>query len=283
MAEKQRKAVRTTDLSHGFKMVGVGPVVMTESQCGRTGCDLTLTWAIFGQHTAVPMGSVSQSSYRRWTKKHLLLAAGVAVLVAGLVLVALKTGLMEAADTAVLGLREAGPGIFFVAMALLPAVGFPLIAFTLAAGPVFGPTLGAGWVIVWSLTAVVANLLLTFWLANRALRPLVRRLLTYFEFRLPDGMAGGAWQLTLIVRLTPGPPFWVQSYLLGLIRVPLVPYLVVSTSVIAGYIIALVCGGAAIAKGSGRLAFAAVGILVVSVVTLQLLRKRTARRRATAS
>lgn len=226
------------------------------------------------------MGPVSQSFYRRWTKKHLMLAAGLAALIAVLVFVALRTGLMEAADAAVLGLREAGLEVFFVAMALLPAVGFPLIAFTLTAGLVFGPTLGTGWVIVWSLTAVIVNLLLTYWLANRALRPLVSRLLTYFEFRLPDSTAGGAWQVALIVRLTPGPPFWVQSYLLGLIRVPLVPYLVVSTFVMAGYIIALAYGGQAIAKGSGRLAFAAVGILVVSVATLQLLRKRTARRRA---
>jgi len=212
-----------------------------------------------------------------------MLAAGLAALIAVLVFVAFKTGLMEAADAVVLVLREAGPEVFFVAMALLPAVGFPLIAFTLAAGPVFGPTLGTGWVIVWSLTAVVVNLLLTYWLANRALRPLVSRLLTYFEFRLPDSTAGGAWQVALIVRLTPGPPFWVQSYLLGLISLPLMPYLVVSTFVMAGYIIALVCGGEAIAKGNGQLAFAAVGILVVSVAVLQLLRKRLARRRAAAA
>ena len=229
------------------------------------------------------MGPVPHPSHRRWTKRRLLLAACLAALIAVLVFVVLKTGLMEAADAAVLGLREAGPEVFFVAMALLPAVGFPLLAFTLAAGPVFGPTLGAGWVILWSLTAVVVNLLLTYWLANRALRPLVSRLLTYFEIRLPDGTADGAWQITLIVRLTFGPPFWVQSYLLGLIRVPLVPYLVVSTSVMAGYIVALVCGGEAIATGSGRLAFAALGILVVSVAALQLLRKRMARRRAAAT
>ena len=228
------------------------------------------------------MGSAAPSSCRRWKKKHLVVAAGVAAMIAALVFLALKMGLMEAADATVLTLRDAGPEIFFVAMALLPAVGFPLLAFTLAAGPVFGPTLGAGWVIVWSLTAVVANLLLTYWLANRALRPLVSRLLTYFEFRLPDSMADGAWQVALIVRLTFGPPFWVQSYLLGLIRVPLVPYLIVSTSVMAGYIVALVCGGQAIATGSGQLAFAAVGILVVSVATLQLLRKRMARRKAAA-
>jgi len=231
----------------------------------------------------VPVGSAFQPTSRRWTKRRLLLAAGLAAVIAGLVFVVLRTGLLEAADAVVLGLREAGPGVFFVAMALLPAAGFPLLAFTLAAGPVFGPTLGAGWVIAWSLTAVVANLLLTYWLSNRALRPLVSRVLTYFEFRLPESTAGGAWQVTLIVRLAPGPPFWVQSYLLGLIRVPLVPYLTVSTAVIAGYIIALVFGGEALVNGSGRLAFAALGILAVSIATLQLLRQRTARRRAAAA
>ena len=228
------------------------------------------------------MGSVAQPFYRRWKKKHLMLAAVLAVLTAGAIAVALTTGLVEAADAVVLRLREAGPGVFFVAMALLPAVGFPLIAFTLAAGPVFGPTLGAGWVIVWSLTAVVINLLLTYWLANRALRPLVSRLLTYFDVSLPDCTAGGAWQLTLIVRLTPGPPYWVQSYLLGLIRVPLVAYMVVSTLVMTGYILALVFGGVAIVQGSGRRVFAAAGILIVFIAVLQLMRQRMARKRAAA-
>ena len=231
------------------------------------------------------MGSDSQSSHphRRWTKRPLLLAAGLAIVIVGLVGVGLKMGLREAVDTVVLGLRGAGPLVFFGAMALLPAVGFPISPFTVAAGPVFGPTLGAGWVIVWSLTAVVVNLLLTYWLANRALRPIVSRLLTYFGIRLPDTTTGGAWQLAWIVRLTPGPPFWVQSYLLGLVRVPLMPYLVVSTFVTAGYIVALVCGGEAIVQGNGRLALAAVGVLVVTIAGLQLLRKRAARLKAAAA
>ena len=219
----------------------------------------------------------------RWTKKNLLLAAGCGVLFAALVIATVQSGLPEALDAVILALREAGPLVFFGAMALLPAVGFPMIAFTLAAGPVFGPVLGTGWVIGWSLLAVVVNLLLTYWLANRALRPLVSRLLQYFNFRLPDGTTGGAWQITLIVRLTPGPPFWVQSYLLGLMRVPVGPYLVVSMLVMAGYIVALVCGGEAIAGGNGRLAFLAAGLLVVTIAVLQLLRRRTARRRAAAA
>ena len=219
----------------------------------------------------------------RWTQKHLLLAAGFGVLLVALVIAAVQTGLLEALDAMILALREAGPLVFFGAMALLPAVGFPMIAFTLAAGPVFGPVLGTGWVIGWSLLAVAVNLLLTYWLANRALRPLVSRLLKYFDIRLPDGTTGGAWQITLIVRLTPGPPFWVQSYLLGLLRVPVGPYLVVSLFVMAGYIVALVCGGEAIAGGNGRLAFLAAGLLVVTVAVLQLLRQRTVRRRAAAA
>jgi uncharacterized membrane protein YdjX (TVP38/TMEM64 family) len=209
-----------------------------------------------------------------------MVAGGLLAVMAAAVFLAWHTALSDAADAAIVDLREAGPAVFFLAMALLPAAGFPMLAFTLAAGPVFGPTLGTGWVIGWSLLAVVANLLLTYWLANRALRPLVSRLMTYFDFRLPDGLAGGAWQMALIVRLTPGPPFWVQSYLLGLLRVPLLPYLVVSTLVMAGYIVALVCGGAAIAEGNARLAFVAAGVLVASVAAVQLLRQHTARRRA---
>jgi len=217
---------------------------------------------------------------RRWTKKHLWLAAGLAAALAGLAFLAVQAGVIGAIDSVVLGLRDAGPLAFFVAMALLPAVGFPMMAFTLAAGPVFGPSLGAGWVITWCLLAVLANLLISYWLAGRALRPLVGRLLTRFDCHLPENAAGDAWQVTLITRLTPGPPYWVQNYLLGLLRVPLVPYLVVSLLVMAGYLVALVLGGTAASEGNGRLGFAAVGILVVFVAALQVVRKRAARRAA---
>lgn len=228
------------------------------------------------------VSTITQSSHPRWRKKPLLLAAGVVVVFAAVFAFLFTPTLFETIDAVVLALREAGPVVFFIAMALLPAAGFPLLAFTLAAGPVFGPTLGAGWVIAWSLAAVVANLLLTYWLANRALRPFAGWLLRYFGIPLPENMNEGAWQITLIVRLTPGPPFWVQSYLLGLIRVPLGPYLVVSTSVMAGYIIALVSGGAAMAEGNGRLVAVAAGVLVVLIAVMQLLRQRTIRRRTNA-
>lgn len=223
-----------------------------------------------------------QSNPPRWRKKPLLLTLGLAVVAVVVGVFLFSSALIELVDVVVAGLREAGPVVFFLAMALLPAAGFPLLAFTLAAGPVFGPTLGTGWVIGWSLAAVVTNLLLTYWLANRALRPFVSWLLRYFGIPVPADLTEGAWQITVIVRLTPGPPFWVQSYLLGLIRVPLVPYLVVSTAIMAGYIVALVSGGAAMAEGNGRLVAVAAGVLVVLIAVMQLLRQRTVRRRSNA-
>ena len=62
-------------------------------------------------------------------------------------------------------------------------------------------------------------------------------------------------------------------------RVPLTPYLVVSLLVMAGYLVALVLGGEAVSQGNGRLAFGAVGLLVVFGAALQLVRKRMALRR----
>ena len=102
------------------------------------------------------MRKIAQLPSQRWTKKHLILVVGLAALIGVLVFVTLRTGLTEGLEAVVAGLREAGPVIFFVAMALLPAAGFPMLAFTLAAGPVFGPGLGIGWVIGWSLLAVLA-------------------------------------------------------------------------------------------------------------------------------
>lgn len=184
-----------------------------------------------------------------------------------------------AVDVIVLGVREAGPLAFFLAMAVLPAAGFPLLAFTLAAGPVFAPSLGAGVVIACSLAAVTANLLLTYWLSQRALRPFATRLLARFGYDLPVGVSS-PWELTLIVRLLPGPPFWAQSYLLGLLRIPLLPYLAVSAGVLAGFIVALVLGGQALMQGNGMMALRAAAVVGVVAAVLQLVRRHLARRKA---
>ncbi len=197
--------------------------------------------------------------------------------VAVLVLLAARSGGPQALWLALAGwLREAGPTVFFVSMAVLPAFGFPLMPFTVIAGPVFGHQLGVGVTIGCAIAAVAANVAFSYWLASGALRPQVVRLAEWLGYRLPEAGRGTAWQLVTVVRLAPGLPFWMQSYLLGVIRAPFVPYMVLSTLIPAGYIAATIVGGDALVRGRGRaalLAFAALGFVATLV---QLLRKRRA-------
>lgn len=201
-----------------------------------------------------------------------------AILAAGAIGVALAgashwSELKTAVDDGVMRLREAGPVVFFLGMALLPAVGFPLMPFSLAAGPVFGPTMGAAPVIVCAISAVLVNVTLSYWLAARALRPLVARLAELLGYRLPVNRAETAWQITTIVRVAPGLPFFMQSYLLGLTRVPFGPYVTMSTLIPAAYLTAIILGGNALWEGRTGTLLIALGLLALVGAIVHLLRK----------
>lgn len=171
--------------------------------------------------------------------------------------------------------RAAGPAVFFGAMALLPMAGFPLSPFTLTAGPVFGPSMGAGTVIACAILAVTINVSLSYWLAAKALRPTFGWLLARMGRSLPEGPVKSSLELTLILRVVPGTPFFVQSYLLGLARVPFWKvYLPVSVAMPSAYIVVLVLAGDALMSGNNRvLAIAAIISSCVAVI-LHFIRKR---------
>lgn len=139
--------------------------------------------------------------------------------------------------------RAAGPVPFFAAMALLPSFGFPLSFFTLAAGPVFGATWGVAGVIGFSLLAVMLNAAFSYWVAASALRPWVVRFVRWFGVEVPEVQPHAAWPVIVVLRIVPGIPFWVQSYTLGLARVPFRAYMIVSTVIPAGYIAATILLG----------------------------------------
>ncbi len=213
-------------------------------------------------------GSEVAPAGRRLLQRRLSLVV-VLLLVAAAALLAARSGgpreLWRALDGV---LREAGPLAFFAAMAVLPAFGFPLMPFTLIAGPVFGPQLGVGVTIGCAIAAVATNVAFSYWLAASALRRWVLRLADWLGYRLPEMPAGAAWQLVTVVRLAPGLPFWMQSYLLGVIRAPFVAYVTLSTLIPAGYIAATIAGGDALARGRGRtavLAFAVLGFIAAAV------------------
>ena len=213
-------------------------------------------------------------------RRRVFWGAGVLLVVLVALLVAKRGDLRAAAEVVVAGLQAAGPLVFFIGMAVLPVVGFPLLPFSLVAGPVFGPVLGVPLVVTCAVAAVLVNVTLSYALASRWLRPPILRLVERLGYRLPALPNDSAWQVVWIVRLTPGLPFWTQSYALGLMRVPFVPYLVVSTLLPAGYISGTIIFGDALFKGHLKPALFGFAILGFCAAGVRLWRKRRAARLA---
>jgi uncharacterized membrane protein YdjX (TVP38/TMEM64 family) len=212
-------------------------------------------------------------------QKRTIILAGVAVILA-----CLWVGLAWHDEArAVVGwvmerLREAGPGTFFCAMALLPLFGFPLMPFTLAAGPVFGERLGVPLVIGCAVAAVAANVAIAYVIATRALRPVLGRLLAKFGWKMPEGPVRSSLELTLLLRVVPGTPFFAQSYLLGLARVPFGLYLGVSVGVPASFIAATILAGDAFGRGDHSGLVTAGVICGVAGAGLHFFRRRLKRK-----
>ena len=177
-------------------------------------------------------------------------------------------------------IRDAGPVVFFTAMALLPAVGVPASVFTLTAGPVFGPKLGMPLVVFLTMAAVMVNVVMTYFLARRALRPVLERWLTRLGYKLPEVAPEDMTDLTIVVRVTPGSPFPVQNYLLGLAGVPFGKYLLVSFLVQVIYTPAFVLFGDALLHGKGRMVVLAGSLLVVAIVITHWVRKHYGKKKA---
>jgi uncharacterized membrane protein YdjX (TVP38/TMEM64 family) len=186
--------------------------------------------------------------------------------------------LVASLDLLVATIRDMGPWVFFTAMMILPAMGAPLMAFNLVAGEAFAPQMTMPGVIVTVSAAIAANLGLTYWLARYALRPLLSRVVARYGYSVPRVTKDNALTVTLLVRLTPGPPFFLQGYLLGLAEVPLRLFMIVSWLAVLPLALAGVVLGKAAREGNmGKIA-AVLGFMVVVVVAVQLVRRRFANR-----
>jgi len=174
--------------------------------------------------------------------------------------------------------RGAGPVTFFVAMAVLPVLGFPLFPFNLAAGPAFSEQLGLGPVVALASVAIAVNVSLTYWLARWALRPPLAWLVQRLGYRLPEIAPGNYFALAVLVRVTPGPPFFFQSCLLGMAPIPFGIYLAVSWLVATAYSAGVILFGDALMQGRVKTALVALGLLGALAIGVKLLRQHLAKK-----
>ncbi|MCU0793091.1 MAG: hypothetical protein MUE42_09650 [Opitutaceae bacterium] len=186
--------------------------------------------------------------------------------------------LKDALGAAAAWVRSLGAGWFFAAFGVLPAVGFPVSIFALAAGPLFGPVLGLPAVLALSGLSMATSLTISYGLARHVLRPWVTRMLGFMGYRIPVVPPARRKMLTVLVRITPGPPYVFQSFLLGLAEVPFGTYLGISWLISTANTSLVIVFGDALAHGKGKVAILAllgVAVLVAAVkITQRLLAKR---------
>ena len=209
----------------------------------------------------------------------LKLAVGAVVLGGVALLVLRGVDVRGAIERGMEWIRDAGPVVFFAAMAVLPGLGVPSLTFMLTAGPAFGDQLGMPLVVALSLAAMTFNLVVTYALARRALRPFLERTLLRLGYKVPEVDDGDLTGLAIVMRVTPGIPYFVQNYTLGIVGVPLVRYLLISCLVTWVYGTGFVLFGDALLHGKGKMAFLAVSFLVVAVVITHTLRRRYAKKK----
>ena len=250
---------------------------------GKLGREMSVFLTVF---RADPQTCRMSSSEAPAPKKKLpiLKLAIVAVgLAAAAVLVLRGVDLRALVQRAMDEIHARGPWAFFVAMAILPAVGFPVLAFGLTAGPAFSESLGMPTVVACALIAITVNFLFTYALARRALGPILSKLLVRFGYKLPQVEAGDSTDLVMILRLTPGIPFFVQNYLCGIAGVQFRKYFLISCLISLPLNAAVIVFSEAVVKGKGRTIMSA-GMLVLAIVAAtHLVRKHYAKKQKPAA
>lgn len=170
------------------------------------------------------------------------------------------------------------PSALFWALVFLPGLPVPSSALLFTAGVVWRdrPVMACGL----SLLAMTLNLCWTYWLAAGPARRLVEHLLAASRIRIPDLPRGDHLKLVLVMRLTPGIPFFFQNYLLGFLRAPFGYYLPISFVCSGVIATGMVLSGVGLADGRWITALGGISLIVVGVILTRVVRSWLAKRKA---
>ncbi len=169
-------------------------------------------------------------------------------------------------------LTDASPLLFFTLMALLPLLGAPIALFLVLCGRFSWDVALTGVVL-----AGLANLSLSYLIAHSLARPLLQRLIRRGHYRIPTVTPGNQFRVLLITRLTPGIPYAVQNYVLGVTRMPFWLYLWFSLLVLMAWALAFITLGQSFFQGQPWLAVGGLLlILCLGLLAQQLLRRQPA-------
>jgi uncharacterized membrane protein YdjX (TVP38/TMEM64 family) len=169
------------------------------------------------------------------------------------------------------------PAALFIALVFLPGLPVPMSALLFTAGVVWrdDPVMA----VALSMLAISINLTWTYWLAAGPARRVVEKVLASSSVKIPDLPRGDHLRLILVLKLTPGIPFFFQNYLLGFLRAPFMLYLPVS--ILCNGIIGtgIILSGVGVGGGNLKWAIWGISIIALGVVLTQLIRSWLARKK----
>jgi len=156
-------------------------------------------------------------------------------------------------------LQTMPPLVYFVVMALLCILPVPISPFYVAAGPLFG----FGQSLLWIGGAVALNQLLAHYLAAGMLRPMLEGFLSERGHAIPKPRNPSEERLlTVLIRITPGPPYALQNWILGLAGIERRRYLIISWPIQMTHATAWVLLGQSVFEGRTGVIFAAIGLII---------------------
>jgi uncharacterized membrane protein YdjX (TVP38/TMEM64 family) len=201
-----------------------------------------------------------------------LIAAGVAAWMSGVDLATLK-GLWNRCDAYLVD----HPASLFWAIVFLPGLPIPTTALFFTAGVVWRQQPAMACLL--SMLAMTLNLVWTYWLSAGPARRLVEKCLAATSFKIPELPRGDHLKLILILKLTPGIPFFLQNYLCGFLRAPFLLYLPISILCNGVIGIGVVLSGVGLADGKLIPALTGISLVVAGAVFTHLLRGWLARKK----
>jgi uncharacterized membrane protein YdjX (TVP38/TMEM64 family) len=199
------------------------------------------------------------------------LLAALALALTGAVLAIGFPRLLEWAAASFATLQQAPPILYFGAMAIACLFPIPISAFYVAAGPLYGTLPSLGWIAI----ALAINMSISHAVAASWLRPVILRLVEARGLRIPE-LREGSDELLLIVlvRITPGLPYFAQNLLLGLADVERVRALVVSLPIQMVFATGFVLLGKSAFDERAGLAVTAIGLIGAASIAARFVHKK---------
>ncbi|MBX3742179.1 MAG: VTT domain-containing protein [Akkermansiaceae bacterium] len=216
------------------------------------------------------LGGILANRRLRYLGVGALLAAAAALLIAWAL--GLDAGVVKSAWKGFENFLIPRPWLLFGALVVLPALPIPTGLLLLLAGTVWRDRPVVACMIC--LAALALNMSWTYWLAAGAGRKLIVKLLAWMGMKVPELHEDNQLWVILLVRLTPGFPFFVQNYVLGLLKVPFRLYLGVSLACNGVLSIGVVLGAAGLADRNWMPLVAGAAFLITGLVLVCRIRQR---------